>query len=167
MGISSPSSDGRKTSVGVDAMEDGTLDRGLDLGDWDLVEPDRPRPRRDARRWARSWAECIAALPFSCVLVPSSAKVPGELAREWIVRQLIGGELELMSTDGSDWEPTAALSVDGMLAVGNGFWGNEVVLISQRVSDADLPGLWSRPYSLTENLTRFELFRMPAFLFLP
>ena len=167
MGISSPSSDGRKTSVGVDAMEDGTLDRGLNLEDWDLVEPDRPRPRRDARRWARSWAECIAR-PFSFVLVPSSARAPGELAREWIVRPLIGGELELMSTDGSDWEPTAALSVDEMLAVGNGFWGNEIVLVSQRVSDGtDLPGLWSRPYSLTENLTRFELFRMPAFLLLP
>lgn len=164
MGISSPSSDGRKTSVGVDAMEDGTLDRGLDLGDWDLVEPDRPR--RDARRWARSWAKFIAR-PFSFVLVPSSARVLGELGREWIVRPLTGGELELMSTEGNDRDPTAALSVDGMLAVGNGFWGNEVVLVSQRVSDVDLSGVWSRLDSLTENLTRFELFRMPAFLFLP
>lgn len=48
MGISSPSSDGNAASVGVDAIEDCTLDRGLGLGDL----PDRPR--RDARRWARS-----------------------------------------------------------------------------------------------------------------
>jgi len=48
-----------------------------------------------------------------------------------------------------------------MLAVGMGLWGNVVA-----VSDADLPGLWSRPYSLTENLTRFVLFRIPAFRFL-
>lgn len=48
MGISSPSSDGNATSVGVEATEDITLDRGLGLGDF----PDRPR--RDARRWARS-----------------------------------------------------------------------------------------------------------------
>lgn len=86
----------------------------------------------------------------------------GELAREWMVIPLTGvGELVLMSTRGSDWAPAETLSVDGMLAVGMGLWGNVVA-----VSDADLPGLWSRPYSLTVNLTRFVLFRMPAFRFL-
>lgn len=43
MGISSPSSSkGRAASVGVDAIDDGRLDRGLGLGD--LEE----RPRREA-----------------------------------------------------------------------------------------------------------------------
>jgi len=96
---------------------------------------------------------------MALVLVSS----PGELAREWIVIPLTDvGELVLMSTRGNDWAPAETLSVDGMLAVGMGLWGNVVA-----VSDADLPGLWSRPYSLTVNLTRFVLFRMPAFRFLP
>lgn len=80
-----------------------------------------------------------------------------------MVRPVTGvGELELMSTRGSDWVPAETLSVDGMLAVGIGLWGNEVA-----VSDADLPGLWSKPASLILNLTRFVLFRMPAFRILP
>lgn len=48
MGMSLPSSEGGTTSVGVDAIDDGRLDRGLGLGDLEL------RPRRDASRWARS-----------------------------------------------------------------------------------------------------------------
>lgn len=101
------------------------------------------------------------AFPLSFVPTSSSGRVPGELAREWIVRPLTGGgELELMSTKGNDWDPAEPLSVDEVLAVGSGLWGNGVVLESQRVSDADLIGLWSKPES---NLTRFVLFRMPAF----
>jgi hypothetical protein len=48
MGMSLPSSEGGTTSVGVDATDDGRLDRGLGRGDFDV------RPRRDASRWARS-----------------------------------------------------------------------------------------------------------------
>jgi hypothetical protein len=33
MGISSPSSDGKTDSEGVDAIDDGKLERGLGLGD--------------------------------------------------------------------------------------------------------------------------------------
>ena len=52
MGISSPSSNGRAVSPGLDATEVGILDIGLIFGD-DFP----PRPSRDAKRWARSCAE--------------------------------------------------------------------------------------------------------------
>lgn len=107
------------------------------------------------------------ALPFS-LLTSSWLMSPGELAREWIVKPMAPtGELELISTKGSDWVSLGALSAGGMLAVGNGLCGIDEPLPSNKVSEVDPGRHAASPSSLTLNLTRFALLRMPAFLCLP
>lgn len=95
--------------MGVDATDDGKLERGLGFGDFE-------RFSREASLCALSWAEWIALS-----LTSSSPMIPGELAREWTVSPMASvGTLEPASVRGGSLEVVSTLSAYGMLAVGNG-----------------------------------------------